>query len=103
MLDEPKPIPSWGAGFAIIVDRFLDTFDVIVSKITSGKFIATVLTVWTYCKTIETCCKLVENKIIEPATFLAVMAGVAGLVTMIVKDYFGKDENKQGGSNEQAK
>lgn len=83
-------------GFWVLVwDRLLDSIDVIVAKLTSGKFIATLLTVWTYCMAVFTCCDLVKQKLIEPATFLAVMAGVSGLVTMIVKDYFAKVDPTQ--------
>lgn len=74
-----------------MLDRILDTVDTIVAKITSGRFIATVMVVWTYCYIVATCCHLVEMKVISAETFLAVMAGIAGLVTMIVKDYFNKE------------
>jgi hypothetical protein len=81
-----------------IVDRIFDSLDGFGTKILSGRFLATVLLVWTYCWVIVTCCRLVEGSKISPETFLAVMAGVGGLVTMIVKDYFSKDENKTGGT-----
>jgi len=75
-------------------DRFWDSIDMIVSKVTSGKFLATALVVWTYCHVVKTCCHLVEIKTISAETFLAVMAGIAGLVTMIVKDYFNKENQE---------
>lgn len=77
------------------VDRIMDSLDGFGTKILSGRFLATLLLVWTYCKVVDTCCKLVEVKAISAETFLAVLAGIAGLVTMIVKDYFNR-ENKTG-------
>lgn len=74
-----------------IWDRVFDTIDVIIAKLTSGKFLATLLVIWTYCTAIGTCGRLVESKVITAETYLAVMGGVAGLVTMLVKDYFNKD------------
>lgn len=92
MTELEKPNSPWAYAW----DRFFDTVDVIVAKVTSGKFIATILVIWTYCAVINTCCKLVEIKVISAETFLALVAGIAGLATMLCKDYFNRD---MGGSN----
>lgn len=89
--------------FILSVDRIFDTFDSLLSRVTSGRFIATLLMVWTYCKMVSFACHLVELKILSSEVFLAVLAGVAGLVTMVVKDLFAsgnaKDKQQNGGSN----
>lgn len=91
----------------LFIDRIMDTIDSIISKITSGRFIATLLVVWTYCKMVETCGKLVEIKVLSAEAYIAVMAGIAGLVTMMVKDLFlsgnTKDKQNSGGNNEISK
>lgn len=74
-----------------LLDRVMDSLDGLGTKILSGRFLATVLLVWTYCQIVLTCCHLVEVKVIQAETFLAVLAGIATLVTMIVKDYFNKE------------
>lgn len=83
----------------LTIDRFLDTLDALLTRVTSGRFIATLLVVWTYCKMVDFCCHLVELKILSAETFLAVIAGVAALVTMMVKDLFasGNAKDKQDG------
>lgn len=89
-------------GFWVLVwDRLLDTMDALLTRVTSGRFIATLLVVWTYCKMVDFCCHLVELKILSAETFLAVIAGVAALVTMMVKDLFASGNAKdQQGSQE---
>ena len=84
--------------FEYIWDRVFDTIDVIVGKITSGKFIATMLLVWTYCSCVQTANELVKQKTLDVTTYLVLMGAVGSLVTMIVKDYFNKisDDKSEG-------
>jgi hypothetical protein len=72
-------------------DRLFDTIDVVIAKVTSGKFIATMLLVWTYCSCVMTANQLVKDKILDVTTYLVLMGAVGSLVTMIVKDYFAKN------------
>lgn len=89
--------------FVLFIDRIMDTFDSLLTRVTSGRFIATLLVVWTYCRMVDFCCRLVELKILSAETFLAVIAGVAALVTMMVKDLFAsgnaKDKQEQNGGS----
>ena len=96
--EKNKEYPSW----IQFVDRVFDSFDGLLTRITSGRFIATILVVWTYCKMVETCSKLVEMKVLSAETYLATLAGVAALVTMMVKDLFaaGNAKDKQNGISE---
>lgn len=83
--------------FILTIDRLMDSFDALLTRVTSGRFISTLLMVWTYCKMVDFCCHLVEVKILSAETFLATIAGVAALVTMMVKDLFasGNAKDKQ--------
>lgn len=93
MTELEKPNSPWAYAW----DRFFDTVDVIVSKVTSGRFIATMLLVWTYCRAVDTANVLVREKLLSVETYLVLMGGVGALVTMIVKDYFAKNgEEKKG-------
>jgi len=97
MTDIEKPNSPWAYAW----DRLFDTVDVIISKVTSGRFIATMLLVWTYCSCVHTANDLVKQKILDVTTYLVLMGGVGALVTMIVKDYFAKNvEDKKGDNNE---
>lgn len=89
--------------FLLSVDRTLDTLDALLTRMTSGRFIATLLVVWTYCRMVEVCGKLVALKILSAETFLAVLAGVAGLVTMMVKDLFASGNAKDNKGGEKIK
>ena len=95
MADEKQS--AWG----IVFDRLLDSVDVIVTRITSGRFIITVLVVYTYCKAVDMTCVLVKDKVVSVETFLAVLGGILGLTTMMVKDLFqsGNMKDKQGEDN----
>lgn len=94
MTELEKPNSAWAYAW----DRFFDTVDVIVAKITSGKFIATVLVVYTYCKAIETASLLVQAGKISSETYIAIIAGMGALASTVVKDYFSRND-KNGGSN----
>ena len=84
----------------LFIDRIMDTVDVIIAKVTSGRFIATMLLVWTYCSSIQVANQLVKDKVLSVETYLVLMGAVGALVTMIVKDYFNKNgEDKNGGTN----
>lgn len=99
MTEIEKPKNAWAYAW----DRFFDTVDVIVAKVTSGKFVATMLLVWTYCSCVNTANELVKSKLLEMPTYLVLMGAVGSLVTMIVKDYFAKNsDDKTGGSNGQS-
>ena len=87
MTEIDKPNSAWAYAW----DRFFDTIDVIVSKVTSGRFIATMLLVWTYCAAVNTANILVKDKLLNVETYLVLMGSVGALVTMIVKDYFNKN------------
>ena len=91
--------------FILFIDRIMDTFDSLLTRVTSGRFIATLLMVWTYCEMVKLACRLVELKILSSEVFLAVLAGVAGLVTMVVKDLFAsgnaKDKQETGGNKDE--
>jgi Fe2+ transport system protein B len=87
MTEIEKPNSPWAYAW----DRFFDTVDVIVAKVTSGRFISTMLLVWTYCSCVQTANILVKEKILDVTTYLVLMGGVGALVTMIVKDYFAKN------------
>jgi hypothetical protein len=91
MTEIQKPNNGWAYAW----DRLFDSIDVIVSKLTSGKFIATMLLVWTYCNCVITANGLVKDKVLAVETYLVLMGAVGALVTMIVKDYFAK-EKKEG-------
>lgn len=77
-----------------VLDRVFDTFDVVIAKFTSGKFVATVLIVWTYCHVINTASSLVEGGKIGTETYIALISGLAATAALVVKDYFAKDEKK---------
>lgn len=84
-------------GFMYCFDRVFDTVETIFAKVTSGKFIATVLVVFTYCNCIMVAGRLVEASKINTETYIALMAGIGALAATIVKDYFNKEDKTTGG------
>ena len=95
MTDIEKPNSPWAYAW----DRFFDTVDTIIGKVTSGRFIATMLLVWTYCSCVLTANELVKAKVLDVTTYLVLMGAVGSLVTMIVKDYFARNgDDKNGGT-----
>ena len=61
-------------------------------KLSSGKFLVTVLIVSTYCFVMLGCCVLVVTKFIDAPTFLGLFAGFSTLAGTIVTGYFNKKE-----------
>lgn len=86
----------------LIIDRFMDSFDVIVAKMTSGKFLAITFDTVGYTAGVVITGVLAYKKIIDPAVFIAVLGTYALLVKETRISYFGMNKDKQeqnGGSN----
>ncbi len=69
-------------------DRFFDFLEVIVVKITSGRFLAITVDTFGYMAGVVICGFLAYKKYIEPETFVAVLSTYALLVQKTRENYF---------------
>lgn len=83
--------------WTLIWDRFLDSFDVIVAKITSGRFLAITVDTFGYSAGVVLCGVLAYKQLIEPATFISVLSTYALLVQKTRENYFGMNKDKASG------
>lgn len=70
-------------------DRLLDSLDVIVAKITSGRFLAITFDTIGYTAGVVICGLLAYKEIIEPAVFISVLGAYGLLVQKTRENYFG--------------
>ena len=74
----------------------------IVEKVTSARWLTTLLVVGTYCGIILLCLVLAMKDKLSVEAFLGVFAGFSGLASLVVKSYFDRrqDEKNINGSND---
>lgn len=65
------------------------------NKLTSGRFLATVFVIGTYCLSTILCIFLVMNDKLSIEAFLGIFTGFSGLAGMIIQGYFHKKEEIQ--------
>lgn len=76
-------------------DRWLDTVDLMVSKLFSGRFIAVVLDTIVFPGCVILCGYLTHTGKIEPETFIAVLGGYALLVKETRLKYFDRSDREK--------
>lgn len=74
-------------------------FELLVSKATSARFIATLLVIWTLCKTVETCLGLSITAAANKETFaqmkdiiMFILGAFVTTVTSVVTSYFNRPD-----------
>lgn len=99
-----KDLKNSDNGFWVLVwDRLLDSIDVIVGKLTSGSFIATVGLVATYCWIGKHLISAIPPEKITTDFVFGFIAGFSSSVMFVLKAYFDrgdKKQDKQGDGNE---
>lgn len=89
-----------GNGFWVLVwDRLLDSIDVIVAKITSGSFIATLALVVTYCWIGKHLVKAIPPEKITTDFVFGFISGFSSSVMFVLKAYFDRGDKKQDGKS----
>lgn len=78
----------------LFVDRLLDSFDTVVAKLTSGKFLAVTFDTVGYLAGVVLSGYLAVKKLIEPATFIAILSTYALLVQKTRESYFGINRDR---------
>lgn len=90
--------------WAGIFDRFMDSWDVIVAKLTSGKFLAVTFDTIGYFAGVVICGYLTIKGKVDESVFIAVLGSYGLLVQKTRESYFGmkieKPETKNGEKDE---
>lgn len=79
----------------LCVDRFLDSIDTVIAKITSGSFIATLALVVTYCWMGKHLISSIPVEKITSDFVFGFIAGFSSSVMFVLKAYFDRGDKKQ--------